>query len=30
VRLIAIERHLGLRDRIEVPRHSRRRPLGPD
>jgi len=27
-RLVAIERQLGMRDRIGVPRHSRRRPLG--
>ena len=26
--LVAIERQLGMRDKIEVPRHSRRRPLG--
>jgi hypothetical protein len=30
VRLVAIERQLGMRDKIEMPRHSRRRPLGPD
>jgi hypothetical protein len=29
-RLIAIERQLGLRDRVEIPRYSRRRPLGRD
>ena len=29
-RLVAIERQLGLRDRIEVPRHTRRRPRGHD
>lgn len=27
-RLVAIERQLGMRDKIEVPRHTRRRPLG--
>ena len=27
-RLVAIERALGLRDRIEVPRSTRRRPMG--
>jgi hypothetical protein len=29
-RLVAIERALGLRDKIEVPKASRRRPLGRD
>jgi hypothetical protein len=29
-RLVAIERQLGLRPKIEVPRYSRRRPLGTD
>jgi hypothetical protein len=29
-RLVAIERALGLREKIEVPKAARRRPLGPD
>jgi hypothetical protein len=27
-RLVAIERQLGMRDKVEVPKFSRRRPLG--